>query len=202
MSFEELVKLSSTMPRFHDLWLSGGEPFLRKDLAEVITLFYSNNDVRGVRIPTNGLPTRQTLATVRSVLENCPNLQLEIDISIDGFPETHDRIRAVAGNFKQAVETMRQLEQLRIQWPNLTVYMNSVITSENRDEIIELGHYFKTNHDLDGHYFQIIRGNPKDATLQAVEPQQLQETYQAALQLNAQYIAKPQRNKSRFESDP
>ena len=90
MSYEELRRLSSTMPQFEDLWLSGGEPFLRKDLAEIITLFYNNNRVRGVRIPTNGLPIEQTIAAVKAVLERCPNLQLEVDVSIDGFDKTHD----------------------------------------------------------------------------------------------------------------
>jgi len=76
MTFDEINKLSSTMPKFHDLWLSGGEPFLRKDLANIIHLFYTNNNIRDVRIPTNGLPTEQTIKTVVAVLEGCPGIQL------------------------------------------------------------------------------------------------------------------------------
>jgi MoaA/NifB/PqqE/SkfB family radical SAM enzyme len=199
MTFDELSKLSSTMPPFHDLWLSGGEPFLRKDLAKIIYLFYTNNNIRDVRIPTNGLPTEQTLQTVKAVLETCPQIQLEVDISIDGFSQTHDRIRAVPGNFEKALRTMTELEKLREGWPNLTLYVNSVITSENRSEIVELGHYFKQTHDLDGHYFQIIRGDPKDQSLQAVEPKELKQTYQETLPLNFQYISKPSRKKSRLD---
>jgi len=193
MSYEELRRLSSTMPRFEDLWLSGGEPFLRKDLAEVIALFYNNNGVRGVRIPTNGLPIEQTLATVKSVLERCPNLQLEVDVSIDGFDTTHDRIRDVPGNFKKALQTINELEGVRTQWPNLTLYVNSVITRENRHEIVQLGDYFKRNFDLDGHYFQIIRGEPKDPTLQSIPSEELKATYRDVLPLNHHYISKPPR---------
>jgi MoaA/NifB/PqqE/SkfB family radical SAM enzyme len=199
MSFKELTALSSTMPKFQDLWLSGGEPFLRQDLAEIIELFYANNGVRGVRIPTNGLPTRQTIAVTKTVLKRCPQIQLEVDISIDGFAETHDRIRAVPENFRKAVETMSQLEQLRAQWPNLTVYVNSVITSENREEIIQLGNHFKMNHDLDGHYFQIIRGEPKDPTLQTIDPHELKTLYRDALKLNTQYVSKPRPIKTRLD---
>jgi MoaA/NifB/PqqE/SkfB family radical SAM enzyme len=106
MMFEELSRLSSTMPEFHDLWISGGEPFLRKDLARIIELFYRHNHIRDVRIPTNGLPTEQTLLTVKGILESCPELHLEVDISIDGFGETHDRIRGVPGNFEKALDTL------------------------------------------------------------------------------------------------
>ena len=199
MTYEELSKLSSTMPNFQDLWLSGGEPFLRKDLAEVITLFHKNNGIRGVRIPTNGLPTDQTVKIVKVVLEQCPRIQLEIDISIDGFSKTHDRIRAVPGNFDKALQTMKELETLRKTWPNLTLYVNSVITSENRTEIAHLGRYFSEKHDLDGHYFQIIRGDPKDQSLQTVKPEELKEAYREILPLNFHYISKTTRLKGMLD---
>ena len=190
MRLEELSKLSATMPQFHDLWISGGEPFLRKDLAEVIQLFYANNHVRDVRIPTNGLPTEQTLRTVNAILKTCPELHLEVDVSIDGFSETHDRIRAVEGSFEKAVETITQLEKLRPACPNFTVYVNTVITHENKHEVTQLGEHMRTNHDLDGHYFQIIRGDPKDPSLQAVSPQDLKQIYQAVVPLNFHYVSK------------
>jgi len=193
LSYDELSRLSSTMPHFEDLWLSGGEPFLRKELTDIIALFYNNNHIRGVRIPTNGLPTEQTLKSVKSIIELCPELQLEIDISVDGFAEAHDRIRDVPGNFKKALDTLRELEILRQQTPNLTLYVNSVITSENRNEIVHLGDYFRDNFDLDGHYFQIIRGEPKDPSLQAISAEELKTTYQNLLPLNTHYISKPPR---------
>jgi len=193
---DELSKLSSTMPQFHDLWISGGEPFLRKDLAAVIQLFYANNHVRDVRIPTNGLPTEQTLKIVSTILETCPELHLEVDVSIDGFSQTHDRIRAVQGNFETAIETITQLEKLRSVRQNFTIYVNTVITHENKNEVIKLGDHFKRNHDLDGHYFQIIRGDPKDRTLQTVSAPELKQIYQEVLPLNFHYTSKPARKHS------
>ena len=199
LSFAELSKLSSTMPQFHDLWISGGEPFLRRDLAEVVQLFYNNNKVRDVRIPTNALPTPQIISTVKKILESCPNLHLEIDISVDGFAETHDKIRGVEGNFEKALETLTLLETIREEQPNLTLYVNSVITRENQEEIIELGEYFKQNADIDGHYFQIIRGDPKDRTLENVTPNELKEIYRKALALNLHYLSKAQRKESTLD---
>jgi Iron-sulfur cluster-binding domain len=106
----------------------------------------------------------------------------------------------VPGNFKKAVHTMTQLEALRSDWPNLTVYVNSVITSENRSEIVPLGLYFKETHNLDGHYFQIIRGDPKDRTLQAVEPEALKETYRLVLPLNSHYVSKSSHGRGKLDS--
>jgi len=199
LTFDELAKLSVTMPQFHDLWISGGEPFLRKDLARVIRLFYSNNQIRDVRIPTNGLPTAQTVSIVMEILQTCPELHLEIDISIDGPAEIHDKIRGVPRNFEQALETLDSLQKLRTQYQNLTLYVNSVITQENEDAISELGSYFKSSSDLDGHYFQIIRGDPKDPQLQSVSPQKLREIYNQVLPLNLEYVSKPSRKFSLLE---
>ena len=45
LSFEEIERLSATMPRFNEIWLSGGEPTLRADLVEILALFYRANGV-------------------------------------------------------------------------------------------------------------------------------------------------------------
>jgi MoaA/NifB/PqqE/SkfB family radical SAM enzyme len=187
------------MPEFSDLWISGGEPFLRKDLSKIIQLFYQNNHIRDLRIPTNGLPTLQTVRAVSEILQTCPELQVEVDVSIDGLGETHDRIRGVVGNFTKALATLSELQALRAQWPNLTLYVNSVITQENQEEIVGMGEFFENNNELDGHYFQIIRGDPKDPTLQKVDPRKLSNIYQKTLPLNFRYLSKPSRKKSWLE---
>src|SRR6266699_6920303 len=53
MTFAQLEKLSQTMPQITDLWLSGGEPTLRREVSEIINLFVRNNGVKRVIIPTN-----------------------------------------------------------------------------------------------------------------------------------------------------
>jgi len=189
MSFDELRKLSESMPRFSDLWISGGEPFLRKDLAEIIHLFYTNNHVRDVRIPTNGLPTAQTLTIVKKILNSCPNIQLEVDFSIDGFKETHDQIRGVPGNYESSLATLTELNKMKESYPNLELFINSVITVENENQIAELGRSFKRRPEVDGHYFQIIRGDPMDPKLKTVNPQKLKQIYNEVIPINDEYIS-------------
>src|SRR5919202_879374 len=68
LTFEQIGRVSRTMPGITDLWLSGGEPTLRHDAVDVIRLFVENNGVRRVIIPTNGLLKARTYEMVDGAL--------------------------------------------------------------------------------------------------------------------------------------
>src|ERR687892_2086312 len=55
LTFAQIEKISRTMPSITDLWLSGGEPTLRRDVPEIIDTFVRNNGVNRIIIPTNAL---------------------------------------------------------------------------------------------------------------------------------------------------
>src|SRR5688500_19243696 len=55
MTFPQIEKISRTMPQITDLWLSGGEPTLRRDVSEIIDTFVKQNGVKRIIIPTNAL---------------------------------------------------------------------------------------------------------------------------------------------------
>ena len=45
MSLFEIEKISNSLGNFSKLLLTGGEPFLRRDIAELCSIFYHNNNV-------------------------------------------------------------------------------------------------------------------------------------------------------------
>src|SRR6516225_11217948 len=55
LTFAEIDRISQTAPPFHKLWISGGEPFMRNELAEILVLFIRRNGVHNINLPTNGL---------------------------------------------------------------------------------------------------------------------------------------------------
>src|SRR5687768_2274387 len=54
MTFEQIERVSLSMPPITDPWLSGGKPTLRHDADQISRLFVENNGVRRCIIPTNG----------------------------------------------------------------------------------------------------------------------------------------------------
>ena len=113
LTFAQLEKISRTMPPITDLWLSGGEPTLRRDISDVIDLFVLKNAVERVIIPTNGLIKTRTFEIVENALERHPKLDLYLNIALDGYGETHDRIRGVPGNWTKTLDCIESLYPLK-----------------------------------------------------------------------------------------
>jgi Fe-coproporphyrin III synthase len=194
LTWEEIQRLSSTMPPFTDLWLSGGEPMLRRDLPEILHLFYENNGIRWVNFPTNGLLPGRTAEWVARICSENPRLQIDLNVAMDGLHELQDSIRSVPGNFAKTLETLERLQPCRRQFSNLRVNINTVICAENFDGILEIADFVKKNCAVDGHYFNIIRGNAKDPSLQRLPLERLPELYQELRKVYAYYASRATRH--------
>jgi Fe-coproporphyrin III synthase len=187
LSFDQLQKVSVTAPRFHKLWISGGEPLLRKDLAEVIELFYLNNGVRALNLPTNGLLPAQLESVIDTLLERCPELVIDLNFSLDGLANTHDTIRGVPHNFEKTLATLALAEQ---RWRGVRRLRRNVatcVTSENYRELVALGVQLLRDHGLDGQYFEIVRGDPMDPALKQMPPQDLAALHRTLMWLHDKY---------------
>ena len=89
LTFEQIAKVSRTMPAITDLWLSGGEPTLRRDVSEIIDAFVNKNGVQRVIIPTNGLIKTRVYEIVDAALGSHSKLDLYLNIALDGYGKTH-----------------------------------------------------------------------------------------------------------------
>ncbi len=159
MTFAQIEKISRTMPPITDLWLSGGEPTLRRDVIEIIDTFVRNNGVDRVIIPTNGLVKSRVYEIVDHALGRHPQVDLYLNIALDGYGKTHDRIRGVPGNWEKALDCIRSLYPLKEKYADrFRLNVNTVVCAENYTEIEMLAEFMWENFRLDGQYFNIIRG--------------------------------------------
>ncbi len=116
---------------------SGGEPFLRKDIAEVVKLAYRYCEPGIINIPTNGSLYHRIPGLVEDILKHTPNSEVIINLSLDNIGEKHDEIRGLKDNYKKAMETYRALKELK-RYPNLTIGIHTVISNFNVDEFQEI----------------------------------------------------------------
>ncbi|HZR32760.1 MAG TPA: radical SAM protein [Terriglobales bacterium] len=187
ISFEQLARISATAPPFHKLWISGGEPFMRKELAEIIELFYLNNGVRHINLPTNGLLPKQLVSAIEYLLERCPELVIDLNFSLDGLANTHDTIRGVPNNFVKTLATMEMAAERWNGFRRLRRNVATCITSENYRELVELGLELMRESDLDGQYFEIVRGDPLDPSLKQVPREDLADLHRQLMWFHEKY---------------
>jgi len=143
------------------LSLTGGEPFLRKELPQIAETFCKNNGVRKLSIPTNGSLTKTTVEVVKHILENCKNTSLDISISIDGIEEDNDKIRG-KGSFKKAVATYNELKKLKKDYKKLGISIVTTLNALNQDKIMEIYDYIKNKLPEATFSVNLIRGVPKN----------------------------------------
>jgi len=144
-SIEEIEKLTKSLKERLDLLgITGGEPFIRKDLVEIVRLFVQNNGVKRIHIATNGLLPDLTLRKTQEMLAIMGKTRLTMQFSIDGFEAKHDEVRGMKGSFQKTCETVKKLRE--ITDPRLAVSVATVVHRDNFHEMRELKQFI--NHEL------------------------------------------------------
>ena len=145
LSLGEIERIFRSMGHVYVFNVSGGEPFLRKDIVEIIALACKHLSPGIVHIPTNGLAPRLILKQATRIVEilkaGYPHVRLTIKPSLDHIGERHDGIRGVAGNFEKVIRVFRSLKALQSAYPRLHVELGTVISAWNIDDIEEISEY-------------------------------------------------------------
>src|SRR5262245_64706872 len=107
-----------------------------------------------------------------------PSIDLHVNIALDELCESHDLMRGVPVNFEKALESARMLRKLKPAFRHrLIVNINTVITRDNLDEILPLAELIRAERIVDGHYFNLIRGDAKKPDLKLIEREKLRRIY-------------------------
>ena len=94
-----------TLPRLKFINLTGGEPFIREDLAEIVEECYKHTD--RIVISTSGWFEDKVIALAKRF----PNIGIRI--SIEGLSQKNDELRGHAGGFDKGLRTLLTLKQDR-----------------------------------------------------------------------------------------
>ncbi|MCD4708453.1 MAG: lysylphosphatidylglycerol synthase domain-containing protein [Candidatus Sabulitectum sp.] len=128
--------------------VSGGEPFLRNDLTEIVRLACRHLRPAVVHIPTNALMPERIEETSRKILEvireEAPGTVLTIKPSFDGIGNQHDEIRGIPGNFEKLLNTLERLKALREQYEYLHVGVGTVVSRFNQNSLKDIIAYADT----------------------------------------------------------
>ncbi len=123
LELEEIDRIFQQLPKMDAVRLTGGEPFVRADLLDIVRLADRHLRPLGMHITTNGFLTERIVELCRDKPRKLP---LQVMVSIDGMESKHNHIRGSSIAWKSAVKTLEQLIPNRKQW-NLDLAVNQTV---------------------------------------------------------------------------
>ncbi len=142
LTLDEIEKIFMTMKPVYFFNMSGGEPFLRKDLPDIVRLACKYLKPRVVHTPTNAILTDRIIENTEKIIqivrEYDPEVPFTVKPSIDGVGELHDEIRGVKGNFDCLLKTIEGLRKLEDKYDNFHLELGTVISNFNIDHLDEI----------------------------------------------------------------
>lgn len=150
--YEKIFRSLSKAP----VWftLSGGEPFLRRDLVNICESIYRNNEPDIINIPTNGILSSRIEESVCEILDVCKKTRIVVNLSMDGVGEGHDIIRGVK-SFDKLLDTFERLSCLRDSHCNFVLGIHSVISVYNVSKLQYLFEYVQNEMNPDSYITEI-----------------------------------------------
>jgi MoaA/NifB/PqqE/SkfB family radical SAM enzyme len=116
----------ATLPSLNRINITGGEPFLRDDLGDILDVVQKK--AKRVVISSNGFSTKKIL----EVMKDRPDVGIRI--SFDGIGDTHDRVRGVEKAHRRALDSLKGLKKLGIKDLGIAV----TISDQNAHDLVPL----------------------------------------------------------------
>ena len=141
---EQWIKLLSS-DLFHDLReidITGGEPFLKKDIAELLSgIGELKKDrlitLKSIAVTTNGLLPDRVLTTTEKMLPKLQKKDLDLVVvcAMDAVGDLHNRVRNYKNAWLKVRKTIEGLIKLRDKHPNLIAGLKTTILPINIEEL-------------------------------------------------------------------
>ena len=185
LSLEEIEKIARNYGKLLFLSIGGGEPSLRKDIPEICELFHKFTGVSFITWTTNGLLPKKISGEVERALKKCPDVEFRIPLSIDGIRETQDYMRGVPGSFDRVIETYNGIVKLQKKYKNISIDVNTVVSSYNQDEIEKIFEFVKIKMpQIRNHGICFARGATKDEKAKDISLKRLKQIVKFREEMN------------------
>lgn len=142
LKLDEIEKIFKSMKPVYFFNMSGGEPFMRDDLPEIVELACKYLKPRVVHTPTNAILSEKIIKNTEKIIQIVrkydPSVPVTVKPSIDGVGDKHDEIRGVKGNFKCLLKTIDGLRKLEEKYDNFHLELGTVISNFNINDLDEI----------------------------------------------------------------
>ena len=136
------------LPNFKFVNITGGEPFVRRDLEDIVEVMYKKSP--RIVISTSGWHTDRII----KMAERFPNIGIRV--SIEGLSQKNDDLRGREGSFDRAMRLLLTLKEMGIK----DIGYGCTVSNKNSEDMLwlyklsrELGMEFATASFHNSYYF-------------------------------------------------
>jgi MoaA/NifB/PqqE/SkfB family radical SAM enzyme len=120
LRLDEIDEFARKNTHFRWLGLTGGEPFLRSDIIEVVDTFRQHSKgLYLLAMPTNSLASEDMIASRIDHMFELGVPRIILTLSLDGYRRLNDRIRGVNGSFDKVMGMAKRLREMQKVWKGL-----------------------------------------------------------------------------------
>ncbi len=170
LTVDDYEKIARSMGPLLFLLPTGGEPWLRRDLPQIVSKFIDHNQVVNVGIPSNGSFPDRLIPGMEWLLSRYPGVDFAIDISFDHLHEKHDANRKIEGLFDQACETYNALKPLAKRFENFNLNVCFTVSALNQYDLDEIYDFLIHTLGVTNMNHLLVRGFSREMAQQEVEP--------------------------------
>ncbi len=123
LTLDDLERIFAQLPRLDVVRLTGGEPFVRRDLPGIADLATRQLRPLVLHVTSNGLLTERI---VRFCESRRGQPRLHLLISVDGLGEKHNQIRGNRSAWPSVLETLQTIAPMQHRW-NVRLAVNQTI---------------------------------------------------------------------------
>lgn len=114
------------LPSFKFVNITGGEPFVRNDLEDIVEVMYKKSN--RIVISTSGWHTKKII----KMAERFPNIGIRV--SIEGLPIMNDELRGREGGFDRGLRTLLALKEMGVK----DIGFGQTVSNKNSHDLLPL----------------------------------------------------------------
>ncbi len=118
--------LLSKLPQLNFANITGGEPFLRDDIEEIVSIL--KKKAKRIVISTNGFLTEKIVDLAQR------NRDIGVRISIEGLPQINDELRGQEHGFDHGLRTLLELQRIGLK----DIGFGITVSDRNAQDMLEL----------------------------------------------------------------
>jgi len=143
MTLEDYEVLAKNFQKdVNQVIITGGEPFLRKEIDQISKFFLNNKNIHSLNFITNGVLPDRIEEKVENIMKYASrNTRILVNVSIDGLEELHDKIRRVPGIFKKCLDTIERLKKIKSKYQNLQISALTTLSKDNLFQFKEINNF-------------------------------------------------------------